>query len=532
MIIVLIITTNKGEKLEELEQGNKSVQEYVHEFEETAQQVGILSTGDKVNRLFRGFKLGIQGDLYFRGVTPLHSSWNTVVAEALLVEAAHRARTGAFKSRREQHALIDEKAKSKNGPPSKTDQSDRSSVRRGFKHKNGRTSRDKGNGASSSAAVSPSKASGVKDANSPPHMSEKEKERHFAEGLCLECHESGHIRRNCPKLQKVKSAKKGKPPGVPMYSVAPEVGTSDDLRELAAESGVTGTLSSAYIDVCWDESPASDDGNSMPTLQSVSASNSQSDWYGNLPDELDADSDASTVFYSCKTPSSSDAGDSVAGNCIAYDDTYENQYLPSVRKKGTYGHHLGDAYASHTARVLNRVFCELYPSRDDDDLDISVIRTSDRMYTVSYWEHSQDVKVTYLRDPDSDICGWCFPWLDEVMGNCLDYGDIPEIPLGHALASEVKTVLSKYIDIPGIDAEEWGERERFAATQYTDYVKLRDMYLAFVVLIPNAMLENAYLDLPNWYAQMLRRELRPESFDLDDLEGELESFFSCAAGDC
>ncbi|KAI0730230.1 hypothetical protein C8Q72DRAFT_776542, partial [Fomitopsis betulina] len=112
------------------------------------------------------------------------------------------------------------------------------------------------------------------------------------------------------------------------------------------------------------------------------------------------------------------------------------------------------------------------------------------------------------------------------MGNCLDYGDIPEIPLGHALASEVKTVLSKYIDIPGIDAEEWGERERFAATQYTDYVKLRDMYLAFVVLIPNAMLENAYLDLPNWYAQMLRRELRPESFDLDDLEGELESFFS------
>ena len=52
------------EKLDALEQGNRSVQEYIHEFEETIQQVGIISGADRVNRLFRGFKLGIQGDLY------------------------------------------------------------------------------------------------------------------------------------------------------------------------------------------------------------------------------------------------------------------------------------------------------------------------------------------------------------------------------------------------------------------------------------------------------------------------------------
>ena len=100
------------EKLDALEQGNKSVQEYVHDFEETVQQVGIVSATDRVNRLFRGFKLGVQGDLYFRGVTPLHSTWDLVVEDALLVEAAHRARAGAFKSRRERLAYADEKASS------------------------------------------------------------------------------------------------------------------------------------------------------------------------------------------------------------------------------------------------------------------------------------------------------------------------------------------------------------------------------------------------------------------------------------
>ena len=105
------------EKLEELDQGNKNVQEYVHEFEETAQQVGMLSASDKVNRLFRGFKLGIQGDLYFRGVTPLHSTWDTVVEEALLVEAAHRARTGAFKSRRCNLRRFDQLPNHLNTPP-------------------------------------------------------------------------------------------------------------------------------------------------------------------------------------------------------------------------------------------------------------------------------------------------------------------------------------------------------------------------------------------------------------------------------
>ncbi|EPS92735.1 hypothetical protein FOMPIDRAFT_64644, partial [Fomitopsis schrenkii] len=61
--------------------------------------------------------------------------------------------------------------------------------------------------------------------------------------------------------------------------------------------------------------------------------------------------------------------------------------------------------------------------------------------------------------------------------------------------------------------------------QRDGYVELQDLYLAFEVLLPNALLENAYLDLPNWYAQVLRRELRTDPFGFEDLEGELETFF-------
>ena len=105
------------DRLDGIEQGTKTVQEYVHEFEETVQQVGIISGTDRVNRLFRGFKLGVQGDLYFRGITPLRSSWDMVVEEALLVEAAHRARTGAFRSKRDRPSAVEEKVKSKDGSP-------------------------------------------------------------------------------------------------------------------------------------------------------------------------------------------------------------------------------------------------------------------------------------------------------------------------------------------------------------------------------------------------------------------------------
>ncbi|KAH9925957.1 uncharacterized protein B0H18DRAFT_876731, partial [Fomitopsis serialis] len=111
------------------------------------------------------------------------------------------------------------------------------------------------------------------------------------------------------------------------------------------------------------------------------------------------------------------------------------------------------------------------------------------------------------------------------MGNELDYEDFPTCTLGHALASETKIALARAIPTPAVDDEEWPKRARFEVVQRYGYVVIHDLYLAFELLVPNNVLENPHLDLSNWYAQVLRRELRLPSFDLDELEGELTALF-------
>lgn len=89
------------ERLKDLVQGSKVVQEYIHEFEEIAQQVGIISSKDRVYRLWHGFRLGIQGDLYSQKLDPFHSSWNEVVEGALLAEVIYMAHSSSFHPHRE-----------------------------------------------------------------------------------------------------------------------------------------------------------------------------------------------------------------------------------------------------------------------------------------------------------------------------------------------------------------------------------------------------------------------------------------------
>lgn len=168
---------------------------------------------------------------------------------------------------KEQQSTADEKAKLKDGLPNSRNAKDNNqSGKHHFRGKKGTCTSDSvvthgSNHMSTLAAITPNKTAPPKDTSSTPRMSKKEKECHFAEGLCLECHEHGHISCNCPKKQKAESNKKGKPPDVPMYRVTPAVGTSADLSALAEESGVLGTLLLAYVDFDCD---------SLPDLLSVS----------------------------------------------------------------------------------------------------------------------------------------------------------------------------------------------------------------------------------------------------------------------
>ncbi|KZT63019.1 hypothetical protein DAEQUDRAFT_648899, partial [Daedalea quercina L-15889] len=75
-------------KLNEIEQGNHSMRDYVHEFKELVQMVGLLSKQEKVSKLWLGFIPTIQGDLWLRGLSPLTSSWHKVIRAAELIEIA------------------------------------------------------------------------------------------------------------------------------------------------------------------------------------------------------------------------------------------------------------------------------------------------------------------------------------------------------------------------------------------------------------------------------------------------------------
>lgn len=90
-------------------------------------------------------------------------------------------------------------------------------------------------------------------------LSDKDRERYVAEGRCFECHETGHISRNCPS-----------------YSIRPDVGTSTELREYAEATDVAGTLSLHLIDIGFADNASVSSGGSMPSLQTQSDSTEDS----------------------------------------------------------------------------------------------------------------------------------------------------------------------------------------------------------------------------------------------------------------
>ncbi|TFY69679.1 hypothetical protein EVJ58_g270 [Rhodofomes roseus] len=242
-------------------------------------------------------------------------------------------------------------------------------------------------------------------------------------------------------------------------------------------------------------------------------------------------SSATTTFYSCDDgaevfcPEKAEVNLDIEDDEISFSSEYEGRYLPHIKPKGEWGYHFGDAHAANAARVLNGVLNVVYPYRDEDKLDIYLTRISDDQYVIEWYDTAHYVPVASILDPEFDIARWYFPLLNENMGGELLYDDVPSCPLGPALASEVREALSRLIDTPGPDDLDWPGGTRFATVQRHGYVELHDLYLAFELYIPNELLENAYLDLRNWYAQVLRRELRPAAFDLDDLEGELPMLF-------
>lgn len=229
--------------LHEKVQGRLSVQEFVCEIEELFMMVGLVSPRDRVQKLWYGLHHYLQAEMYQFGLAPDVSSWEDVVVAATRFELAIGAERAQLPTQPPQSfgslfACSDQSANQRR-------RHDRDSGCRTFSRLPVGTlsssasrflsARDGGRNGHGSQPV-PSKVLAPVGSS----LSDKERSELHATGKCFHCKESGHLARNCPKVNNVKSTRRGQPPGMGSFQVSVDFDRMDALRKrAAATNGIT-----------------------------------------------------------------------------------------------------------------------------------------------------------------------------------------------------------------------------------------------------------------------------------------------------
>jgi len=240
--------------LEQCQQGNRSGRDYVADLTELFTIVGSYSKKERVVKLFNNFCPSIQKGLYVAKLHPETSRWKRVVSEAEYIEMA------------ENIDLKIPSSSSHNGNGGGSGSSHGNSHggnrnNRGYR-RNGNDHRDRGHRSGNQSPRRPKSPStfGKKTNNTPgyssgprypkagsshskpPHrrqggpstkkvqLSAKEEEDLCAAGKCFKCKEHGHMARNCPTNNSVKSSSSGKPLGLSSFSLGIDLQETERLR--------------------------------------------------------------------------------------------------------------------------------------------------------------------------------------------------------------------------------------------------------------------------------------------------------------
>lgn len=134
------------------------------------------------------------------------------------------------------------------------------------------------------------------------NLSDRERAELQAAGKCFGCRQPGHLSRNCPEANRVKSARKGRPPGVTSFSVEPAFG---DLSALAASTARIDELELHCIALgdfgrplgYLEREPDGDEMSDCPSLCSVSDSSASELAQLDEDEELVARNEAFAVRY-------------------------------------------------------------------------------------------------------------------------------------------------------------------------------------------------------------------------------------------
>ncbi|CAK5267894.1 unnamed protein product [Mycena citricolor] len=215
-------------RLNRCHQNGKSVNKHVLELESILLQIGLKKDRERVALLWNSFDADIQEELFRFGLDPEKSRWKRVVKKAVRAE-----RFLSLDRRRKGKATA---VATTGVGPGQHGQDQEEKRRRFFPRKQGGIIK------AAAATVEPPRESGPRPAarypsavatasplgkaqNTPDRpweqrLSPQKRAELMARGVCLNCEESGHMARSCPKLTSMKSKVKGKPPGFGAHGVS------------------------------------------------------------------------------------------------------------------------------------------------------------------------------------------------------------------------------------------------------------------------------------------------------------------------
>jgi hypothetical protein len=459
-------------KLKRSFQNDKKVSAYVHELKELYNMIGAVDERDKVIKLWYGLRTSIQQGLWRDLLNPETSTWEEVADHASIIEIAHNV-----SENKDRRHTSDPKPKIPNSQGnSRPGNSNRKT--RGFQpHRsgsqpfprpsserfptprvNGRFSSQRPSGSNnrfgSRAPLngSPSSRFTPKPFEKPKsNISDKEKAELLASGKCFTCKEAGHLARNCPKGNTMRSSG-SRPPGVPNFNIELEALNEEESEEDLNDEGseeieIIYTLQASVINIQPREIPH--DAQDVPAYAA--------DW-----DRYDPTSPCQTHIGDAWAKIAEEAlfiaqplpGDSAwiardplqhrfhvikeYGPFYAIYDRHQlrraeihEEYLkdpyfrlgcwyakqlclkfriPDVRNRRLWT--MGDALGQNTARVLCSGITSLYPSQQaetDDELRFEVVQNG-----INYWDiHDDDfaedpinVPRHILENQNLDLCNW------------------------------------------------------------------------------------------------------------------------------
>ncbi|KZT71104.1 hypothetical protein DAEQUDRAFT_779271, partial [Daedalea quercina L-15889] len=518
------------DKFDKCRQGSRSVRDFVYELETLANTAGVWSEREKVTKLWRGLRLVIQQQLWRDKLNPAYSSWTEVIAAAeneelalSVIPAEQLSRNGARSgegsagrsaSNKGSHTATFGKRSSLSGsvkPSLGTRPLGNSNDRRNGDRKGTIKGHNKSGGRTDGTAAS--------SAHSTPKLSERERADLITAGLCFLCKQSGHVARQCPTAQTVRSDKKGKAPGLTSYSVEPDFERVRDLADSTSRQDAVELL--------------------CTVSDSDVAMDCESDhWTGGESTDSPLSDTISLLGDSTIEHLSSDEGVEIMALTLV--EEFDQKVLPETSREGRAYDRLGDLYAQYASRVLSRhePYCCLPPterSADLDDLPFCLYQVSRTEHCICYDNlpisdlADPTVLSSELRDPEFDIVAWFRREVAERYcahdGMCREDAPSGECIGERPLADEVRWRLCRAIDGPPPSAR--GGRRRFICDQRSRYVEVLDTYLSCMVKIPICLLNNPAFDLANYFARRVGKafQLREPQFTVDRLEGELDCLF-------